>query len=145
MPDNFAELKAKALASAARERKQKAAQAARFEKQCAEIVQQWIAGEVVQIPGGMSKVYLRNVMTPRSGTDEYYMQTSKGATVPLAEAEKAFRFAVAMRNRGWHRNGEQFKIGDYHLDAVNEQGVVAGCHRVAWDEIERFAKSQNWI
>jgi predicted Abi (CAAX) family protease len=65
--------------------------------------------------------------------------------VPLPEAEKAFRFAMIQRKRGWHRNGDQFKVGDYQLDAVNEQGVIAGCHRIGWDEIERFAKTQGWI
>jgi len=72
------------------------------------------------------------------------METSKGARVPLDEAQRAYRFAVIQRARGWHRNGETFKVGPYQLDAVNEQGVVAGCHRIAWDEIERFAKLQNW-
>lgn len=72
------------------------------------------------------------------------VETSKGASFPLADAERAFRFVIARREKGWHRNGEQFQIGDYQLDAVNEHGVVAGCHRLGWAEIERFAKAQGW-
>jgi hypothetical protein len=72
------------------------------------------------------------------------MVTSKGARVPLADAERTFRFVIALRAKGWHRNGETHAVGGYQLDAVNEFGVVAGCHRVSWEEITRFAKSQNW-
>lgn len=72
------------------------------------------------------------------------VETSKGAHFSLNDAERTYRFAVTMRERGWHRNGEQHAIGIYRLDAVNAQGVVAGCHRVSWDEIERFAVEQGW-
>lgn len=77
--------------------------------------------------------------------DENEMETSKGARVPLADAERTFRFANSLRAKGWHRNGETHNIGNYQIDAINEFGVVAGCHRVSWDEIDRFAKSQNWV
>ena len=73
------------------------------------------------------------------------METSKGAIVPLSDAEKAYRFAMIKRSQGWERNGEQFKVGYYDLDRVNEQGVIAGCHRVNWNEIERFANEMNWL
>jgi len=72
------------------------------------------------------------------------METSQGARVPLEAAEKTYRFALRVRSAGWQRNGEQFKIGMYDLDRVNEQGVIAGCHRVSWDEIFRFADAMGW-
>lgn len=72
------------------------------------------------------------------------MVTSHGARVPLQDARRTYRFALACRAKGWHRNGEQHAIGAYQLDAVNENGVVAGCHRVTWAEIERFATAQGW-
>ncbi len=72
------------------------------------------------------------------------METSKGARVPLADAQRAYLFAQRVRAKGWHRNGEQFAIGHYQLDAVNEHGVVAGCHRVSWAECERFACAMGW-
>lgn len=147
MPGNLEELRAKAKASAERERKAKLAREAKFEAYCAETVGFWLEGQMVQIPAAYSKTLLRVRLFDGdcpATNGQPYMETSRGAKVPLAEAEKAFRFAVAMRARGWHRNGEQFKVGDYQLDAVNEQGVIAGCHRIAWDEIERFAKTQGW-
>lgn len=78
----------------------------------------------------------------RAESDE--MVASHGARVPLADARRTYRFAMVARKKGWHRNGETHEIGAYQLDAVNEQGVVAGCHRVTWAEIERFAAAQGW-
>jgi hypothetical protein len=148
MPDNLDELRERARASAEKERKAKAVKLAKFEAECAETVQKWLAGESVQVPYQLGTVYLRSIAVkdeslPLGGS--MAMETSKGARVPLSEAERAFRFAVIQRSRGWHRNGDVFKVGDYQLDAVNEQGVVAGCHRIAWNEIERFAKAQGWV
>lgn len=62
-----------------------------------------------------------------------------GARVQLDEARLAFRFAQKHRATGWHRNGSTFAVGNYQLDAINAQGIVAGCHRISWKEIERLA------
>ncbi len=139
IPDDatLAVLKERAKKSAERERKAKAAREAKALVDAQEAIGKWLSGESVQIPYSIDRVYLRAI--------DGEMQTSKNARVPLAEAQKAFRFATLMRAKGWHRNGEQFSVGQYQLDAVNESGVIAGCHRVSWDEIERFAASQNWI
>lgn len=149
MPDNLDELKAKARASEERERQSKAIKQAKLESESGETIQQWLAGEMVTVPHFIGTVYLRQYKISEADTNigkggVFGMETSKGARVPLSEAQKAFQFAVAMRARGWHRNGDNFQVGDYHLDAINEQGVVAGCHCIAWPEIERFAKAQGW-
>ena len=73
------------------------------------------------------------------------MVTSHGARVPIADAERGYRFALKMRERGWRRNGEQFKVGMYDLDSVSTTGVICGCHRLSWEEILRFAEQQNWV
>lgn len=73
------------------------------------------------------------------------MVTSKGARVPLGEAKRAFAFVVKCGRGGWHRNGETFAIGSYQLDAVNGEGVVAGCHRVSWNELTLFGKAMGWM
>lgn len=150
MPDDatMATLKERAKVSAERERKATIAKQAKFERECAETVQKWLAGESVQVPYQLGTVYLRKIVRNNNYLDvdmAAEMQTSKGALVPLSEAERAFRFAMIQRAKGWRKNGDQFKVGDYQLDAVNEQGVVAGCHRIGWPEIERFAKLQGWI
>jgi len=140
MPSNLDDLKAKAAAQSVKDRAAKAARLEKIEKDNTETVRQWLSGASVSIPCSIQGVYLRY-----REIDGPKMETSKGAIVLLSEAKKAFRFVMLKRENGWHRNGEQFPIGEFHLDAVNEQGVVAGCHRVAWGEIERFAKTQNWI
>lgn len=65
--------------------------------------------------------------------------STMGARVPLAAARTAYRFVTSRRATGWHRNGETCPVGNYALDAINEQGIVAGCHRISWAEIERLA------
>lgn len=142
MPSNLDELKTKAAASAERERIGRAKAAARFEAEQAENITRWIAGETVAISWNISRVYLR-VIPDRTGPYPL-LETSKGAHVELGEAHKAYRFARINRIKGWRRNGDTFKVGDYQLDSVNEQGIIAGCHRIDWEEIERFATTQGW-
>lgn len=103
-------------------------------------IEKWIAGEIsnYQLPRECPVVL-------RVKSDTQSMETSKGVRIPLNEAQLAFRFVSKHRETGWHKNGTSFAIGEFQLDAVNESGIVAGCHRIAWNEIERFAKSQNWI
>jgi len=100
----------------------------------ARLSDEWRAGREVTLPYDAATML-------RAEREE--MVTSKGARVPLEDARRTYRFAIA-RKAGWHRNGETHAIGGYQLDAVNDAGVVAGCHRVAWNEIERFAAAQGW-
>lgn len=66
-----------------------------------------------------------------------------GARVPLQAARVAYRFAMQVRatkgKEGWRENGETCPVGHYRLNAINEHGIVAGCHRIAWAELERLA------
>jgi len=116
VPDNMDALRERAKLSVVKERKAKAARQAKFEADCLEKIQQWLNGAAVSIPHQIQKVYLREALLVRDGeNNETVMETSRGARVPISEAQRAFRFCMAMRSRGWHRNGEQFKVGDYHL------------------------------
>ncbi len=70
------------------------------------------------------------------------LQTSRGASVPLDHAVKAFRVIKRLKMRGesYERNGHTIHLGHFALDAVDQQGnVTAGCHHVEWAEIERVA------
>jgi len=122
-------------------RKQEAARRKRFEakllKENAKKIEAWQNNEPgAFIPYGVGKVFLRK-RTP--GT----VETSKGAVIPWDDAVRLFRFALARRKKGWRRNGETFAVGPYQLDAVNEHGIVAGCHRIGFDEMERLAKKEG--
>lgn len=116
---------------------------AKIEKDNAETVQRWLIGETIQFPYAVQRVYLR--LSIDTGTKVTVVETSKGVIIPISDAERAFRFAIARRSKGWHRNGDTFAVGQYQLDAINEQGIVAGCHRFDWQEIERFAKLNGWM
>jgi hypothetical protein len=74
------------------------------------------------------------------------LETSQGVRVPLADAERTYRFAKAIQVRAehWRTNGETHAIGPYRLDVVNESGIIAGCHRISWREIDSFAQSMGW-
>lgn len=70
------------------------------------------------------------------------VQTSQGAAVPLAHAIKAFRFIKLVRERAqpWHRNGHSVRVGNFSVDEIDKAGnIKAGCHLIAWQEIERIA------
>lgn len=75
----------------------------------------------------------------RSEGDSGELVSSKGARVPLDAARVALRFVLKHRDSGWHRNGSTCQVGNYQLDAINAQGIVAGCHRITWEEVERVA------
>ena len=102
----------------------------------AEQIEEWLAGTGYSVPYGVSKVYLR--------TDGEVIETSQGASIPYADGERCFRFAIARRSKGWRSNGSKFKVGMYELDAIGPDGIVAGCHHICWAEIERFAKQEGW-
>ena len=109
---------------------------ARLEKENAQTIEKWLAGKNVYFPWTVERVYLRRI------GDE--METSRGVRVPIQDARRAYQFVLKHKDDAWRRNGQQFSIGRYQLDSVNHAGVIAGCHRVTWDEIERFATLQGW-
>jgi hypothetical protein len=98
------------------------------------IVQAGLDGQEIVLP------YDYPTLCRREGSE---LVTSRGARVPMEAAERTYRFAK--KHPDWHRNGDTHAVGPYQLDAVNAQGIVAGCHRIAWDEIERFAKQEGWV
>ena len=126
-------------------RKQEAARRKRLEakllKENAEKIEAWQNNEPgAFIPYGVGKVFLRR---RNPGLPESMVETSKGAVIPWDDALRLFRFALARRKKGWRRNGETFAVGPYQLDAVNKSGIVAGCHRIGFDEMERLAKKEG--
>lgn len=139
-------------ARAAEIRKQEAARLKRLEakllKENAKKIEAWRNDPAMYFPSiRIDKVYLRRVRDlpdaegKCSGRD--VVETSKGAAIPWDDAVRLFRFALARRKKGWRRNGETFAAGPYQLDAVNEHGIVAGCHRIGFDEMERLAKKEG--
>ncbi len=73
----------------------------------------------------------------RDGEQE--LVSTLGARVPLHAAKVAYRFAMSRRGQEWRENGETCPVGHYRLNAINAHGIVAGCHRITWAELERLA------
>ncbi len=77
------------------------------------------------------------------------IETSWGAWFPVEDATRAFRFISIIRKRGecYKPNGEQAPtLGNYHIDRIAADGTVrAGCHTVAWSEIEGIARQLGLV
>lgn len=71
------------------------------------------------------------------------VETSWHASFPVEDAIRVFRFIQIIRKRGecYIPNGEQSPtLGHYKIDRIAADGTVrAGCHTVAWAEIEGIA------
>jgi hypothetical protein len=83
---------------------------------------------------------------PTASHAQRNIETSHGAVIPYEDGRRAYAFCRRLWNHGkeWRRNGEQFKVGHYHLDSVTGEGLVAGCHRISKETIEAFALQQEW-
>lgn len=74
--------------------------------------------------------------------EEAEVVTSRGARIPLEDAAKGYILArhVVETGEAWRSNGSKIKLGHYLLDSISADGTVtAGCHAIAWPEIERHA------
>jgi hypothetical protein len=95
----------------------------------------WKAGHHVYI-GGHPDTFLR--ATVDRFTDGLEVETSRGAHVPLAAAERLYR--------SLHANidvtGE--RVGVYTFGGQDDAGITIGCHFIAWSEVERFAATMGW-
>ena len=95
----------------------------------------WLAGESVYYRNSYGEPTLLRV----KGEE---LQTSQGAEVPLDHAKRAFAFIAECRARNieYQRNGHSIHVGHFVIDSIDAEGnIKAGCHKIAWSEIERIA------
>jgi hypothetical protein len=131
-----------------------AERARKAEERNREAVEEWKAGTRSQMPHGVRKVYLRtDVSMSDKGLNPWFVGrtqkrdvwTSWGARVPLDDARLLYRFTRPLRSIGWSsESGESFDVGGFPLNRVNEHGLVVGCHRITWDEVDRLAQAEGW-
>lgn len=113
----------------------------------AEAVADWRAGRRRHLPYGCQHdasggALLRVQMAADIETGQ--LQTSLGATVPLPDAIRVFRFVKLCKERGeaWRRNGRTLPVGAFQVDNVAPNGTFrAGCHLIHWPEIEAAARA----
>jgi hypothetical protein len=99
------------------------------------------------IAGGDEKAGLFNLRpkfrTAKGVGGEDILESSHGAEVPLEHAKKAISFALAKRQSGWTRGETECRVGLFALDAIDGDGVHAGCHHIDWAEVERLNQLLN--
>ena len=82
-------------------------------------------------------------------TDPQTVETTRGAEFPLEHARRAYSLLSTLRARGegYTANGHTIHVGGFTVDSMDTTtGLVsAGCHRVEWSEVERFARLQGWL
>ncbi len=70
------------------------------------------------------------------------IETSHGAMFPVTHAVKAWPLINKIKESGtaWEKNGHTIHLGEFQIDRIETDGTIkAGCHTVAWNEIERIA------
>lgn len=100
----------------------------------------WRSGELMHAPYGVSGFQRPKVSLRVRGGN---LETTQGASVPLAHAIKVFKFVKLCRERGegWSRNGHTLRVGHFQVDVVEADGSFkAGCHNIAWNEVEIAAR-----
>lgn len=97
----------------------------------------WIASQ--PMPDGQSDWFNARLFPIAFRVEGDELVSTLGARVPLQAARIAYRFATSKRGSAWRENGEICTVGHYRLNVINEQGIVAGCHRITWEEMERLA------
>ncbi len=95
------------------------------------LLRDWLMGQPVRPP------HTERPLVRVHGT---VVETTWGASVPLAEALKLFRLAAKVRKTGreWHPEGlRALKAGDFAVNRIGPTGnMVVGCHNIPF----RFAK-----
>ena len=66
------------------------------------------------------------------------VETSRGARVTIADAERLYRAIVTRTAKTDDR------IGPYRFTGIDGDCVRIGCHCIKWGEVERLAVSQGW-
>lgn len=72
------------------------------------------------------------------------IETTHGARFPVDHGKALWPTLCQLFNehKSYHRNGHTFHLGVYALDSFNEDmngTLKAGCHTVAWEELESIA------
>jgi hypothetical protein len=106
----------------------------------ADKISAWRNGHRIDLPWNDSTAHLRV-----KGDN---IETSRGAVFPVEHGKKAFSLIVACREhaREYIRNGHTIHLGNFAIDRVSSNGDVhAGCHFVAWSEIEHVARELGLV
>jgi hypothetical protein len=138
VPDLDSEQMAAIKAREARASAKKAAEAKRKAEEerirWAQTAEQWRRGEYHH--------YLPYSLPTMLRIEGNEVVTSRGTRFPITHAKRGLALVrvVLARAQDWRPNGQNCRLGYYHIDWIEADGTVhAGCHVVTWPEIERIA------
>lgn len=109
-----------------------------------EKLEEWKSGEInflntpFYIPGEKPNAWIR--------IKGNIIETSKQIKIGVAEARKLWRAVSAMHRGAEFRHGlvEDVTGHQWSLNRYENDLLTAGCHRIAYDEMERIAKQLGW-
>lgn len=110
-----------------------------------EKLKEWKSGEInflntpFYIPGEKPNAWIR--------IKGNIIETSKQIKIGVAEARKLWRAVSAMHRGAEFRHGlvEDVTGHQWSLNRYENDLLTAGCHRIAYDEMERIAKQLGWV
>jgi hypothetical protein len=144
MPQWSPEFLADAKDRAAKEQAKRAAETKHrndaLQAQIKDTITAWLAGEPVSFP---SWQYQGPTLLRIKGED---IQTSKGASVPIEHAKRAWPIIKRCHDRAtaWQSNGHTLPVGHFKIERIETDGtVIAGCHRIGFAELHRIAVELN--
>jgi len=111
----------------AREEERRKLEATKQEKYLAE----WLKGENGYYP-------MHYIEPIRLRLREGVVQTTRGAEVPIKFCERFWKKLHAKENL------IGLELGHYRIDAIDDQTLVAGCHKIPMSEIRRIAMQLGW-
>ena len=75
------------------------------------------------------------------------VETSRGATFPLAHAVKGLPLVMAIINGSMEYQRKEsdpiIRLGHYSIDSIGNDVLTAGCHVITYDEVRHFAELVN--
>lgn len=110
-----------------------------------EKLEEWKSGEInflntpFYIPGEKPNAWIR--------IKGNIIETSKQIKIGIAEARKLWRAVSAMHRGAEFRHGlvEDVTGRQWSLNRYENDLLTAGCHRIAYNEMERIAKQLGWV
>lgn len=110
-----------------------------------EKLEEWKSGEInflntpFYIPGEKPNAWIR--------IKGNIIETSKQIKIGIAEARKLWRAVSAMHRGAEFRHGlvEDVTGHQWSLNRYENDLLTAGCHRIAYNEMERIAKQLGWV
>lgn len=104
----------------------------------AERIEAWRNGKYTSLPYDTPTMVRINAGT---------VETSRGATFPLAHAVKGLPLVMAIINGNMEYQRKEsdpiIRLGHYTIDNIGNGVLTAGCHNITYDEVRHFAELVN--